>query len=256
MPKLPPPPRSAQKRSGFSSELAFGRHHFGGDQIVTGKPVFPLQPAHSAAECESPDPGCRDETAGDGKSIFLSHPVKLTPRDAAACAGSSSLRVHLHLFHQREVDNNSIVTERVAGDIMAAASDRPWNVVLPRESDGGHNILSVRALHYQSRMLVYHPVPDRSCLVIVAVSGPQDSASQRCSKLLDYVIVESGGRHSLVLLNAFGGDLHVLLIFPIQGRGQTRGRGGGRIEIGARRVRMKKQNSGKHGGGEGNRTGR
>src|SRR5258706_1941763 len=50
-PKLPPPPRSAQKISGFSSfDARVGGHHLGGDEGVAGQPGRLGEPAHAFAE--------------------------------------------------------------------------------------------------------------------------------------------------------------------------------------------------------------
>ena len=61
-PKLPPPPRIAQNRSGFSvalarTQLAVGGDHVGGQQIVDRQAVLAAEPAEAAAQREPGDPG-------------------------------------------------------------------------------------------------------------------------------------------------------------------------------------------------------
>ena len=68
-PKLPPPPRIAQNRSGCSSAEArtrrpSGQDHGGGDQVVAAEPVLLGHPAHAAAEREPADAGVADTPPG------------------------------------------------------------------------------------------------------------------------------------------------------------------------------------------------
>ena len=68
-PKLPPPPRSAQKRSGCSllargDEAAVGQHHVGFEQVVDRQAVLARQVAGAAAEGEARDAGGRDDAEG------------------------------------------------------------------------------------------------------------------------------------------------------------------------------------------------
>ena len=69
-PKLPPPPRSAQKQVGIlgfagGDEAAIGQHHVGLDQIVDGKPVLAAEIAVAAAQRQPADAGRRDDAERD-----------------------------------------------------------------------------------------------------------------------------------------------------------------------------------------------
>ncbi len=84
MPKLPPPPRIAQKRSSFSRALAVtrrpvGQHHFGGEQVVQRETVFAHQPAQAAAQGEPRHAGDRDKAAGSGQPVRLERVIHLAP---------------------------------------------------------------------------------------------------------------------------------------------------------------------------------
>ncbi len=72
-PKLPPPPRKPQKRSGFSSLCRADQACLGGDEVhadhVVHRPCpAPREVAEAAAEGESGDPGHRDEPEDGGES--------------------------------------------------------------------------------------------------------------------------------------------------------------------------------------------
>ena len=61
-PKLPPPPRSAQNRSGCSlgaggDEAAVGQHHVGFEQVVDRQAALAREVAEPAAEREPADAG-------------------------------------------------------------------------------------------------------------------------------------------------------------------------------------------------------
>ena len=96
-PKLPPPPRSAQKRSGFSSSLgahepAVGGHDLRREQVVGREAVLALEPAAAAAERQAGDPGRRDAPAGGRQAERLRRPVELGPEHAARGAHGARRR--------------------------------------------------------------------------------------------------------------------------------------------------------------------
>ena len=91
-PKLPPPPRSAQKRSGCSSALArdaraVGQHHArpraGCRSSARSLRVrWPMPPA----EGQAADAGRRDDPAGVGEAVLVGGGVDLAPGASAADA--------------------------------------------------------------------------------------------------------------------------------------------------------------------------
>jgi hypothetical protein len=91
-PKLPPPPRSAQNRSGCSSAdartmLALGGDHLGGEQVVDGEPVLAHEPADAAAEGEPADAGVAHDAAGGGQTVGLRLVVDVAPQGTALHPG-------------------------------------------------------------------------------------------------------------------------------------------------------------------------
>ena len=87
-PKLPPPPRSAQNRSGSRfgvdrTERAVGGDDVGGEQVVDGQAVLAHQPAEPAAEGQAGDAGVRHGAAGRGQAERLRLAVELAPQHAA-----------------------------------------------------------------------------------------------------------------------------------------------------------------------------
>ena len=88
-PKLPPPPRIAQNRSGFSSgaradALAAGQDELGLEQVVDGQAALAGQVAQAAAEGQAADAGGRDDPARRGEAVLVGGGVDLAPGAAAA----------------------------------------------------------------------------------------------------------------------------------------------------------------------------
>ena len=133
-PKLPPPPRSAQKRSGFSSALA-----------VTSSPSAVTSSNDSTLSQLSP---ClRTSQPTPPPSVSPATPVlETTPTGTASpwrCVSRSrspsvappctctvrALGIDQHPAHVREVDDHAVVAERPPGDVVAAAAHRHEQVV-------------------------------------------------------------------------------------------------------------------------------
>ena len=96
-PKLPPPPRIAQKRSGFSSALArtllaVGEHELRLEQVVDREPALAGQVADAAAERQAADAGGRDDPARRREAVLVRGRVDLAPGAAAADPDGARLR--------------------------------------------------------------------------------------------------------------------------------------------------------------------
>ena len=105
-PKLPPPPRSPQNRSGFSSSDAVDDAPVGGDdlgldQVVAGEAELALEPAAAAAEREPGDARGRHPAAGDGETVLLRGRVELAPRRAALGVATARSASTLTFFMPR-----------------------------------------------------------------------------------------------------------------------------------------------------------
>ncbi len=145
MPKLPPPPRIAQKRSGFSSSLAgtispVGGHHVGGEQVVDSGAVLAHQPADAAAEGEAGDAGVGDDPADRREPEELRLAVELAPEHAGLGARGARRGVDSDPLHRREVDHEAAVADGVTADVVAAAADGDEQVMLAREADRGEDV--------------------------------------------------------------------------------------------------------------------
>ena len=152
MPKLPPPPRSAQKRSGSdasvtSTHVAVGVHELDREQVVGGEAVLRHQPAEAAAERQSGDARRGDRAAGDGEAVLGRRGVQLRPVEPALGPHRARLRVDLGALHLGEVDHHGVVGDRAAGDVVAAAADADVEAGGSREAHAGGRVGCASAAH-------------------------------------------------------------------------------------------------------------
>ena len=63
-------------------------------------------------------------------------------------------------LHQRKIDQQTTITDRVAGDVVAAAPHRKQKLRVPRELYSLDDIGSAHALRDDRRAAVDHRVPD------------------------------------------------------------------------------------------------
>ena len=136
-PKLPPPPRSAQKRSGWWSASTRTQASVGGDELERGdgvclQAVPAREPPHPAAErvAGDPDVGRRAVQAGEpvcGQS--RRHPF---PLDAGPDANSLRAGVDLDLLQRADVYEEHVVHGR-----LAAPGCAPWPAVRRAARRGG-----------------------------------------------------------------------------------------------------------------------
>ena len=128
-PKLPPPPRRAQNRSGFSSALArderaVGQDDLGLEQVVDGQAVLAGEVADAAAEREAADAGGGDDPARASPARARGWPRRRRPRCSrrrrgrCAAAGSTSMP-----SMARQVEHDAVVADAEAAAVVAAAAD-------------------------------------------------------------------------------------------------------------------------------------
>ena len=134
-PKLPPPPRNPQNRSGCSSlggvdDPPVGEHHLGRQQRVDGQAEAPHQPPHAAAQRQPAGAGVRDDADGYDQAVGLGGRVDVAQRRPAADPDRARVRIDLDVSQRAQVDDDAAVDGRMAGQRVAAAADgdRPRRV--------------------------------------------------------------------------------------------------------------------------------
>ena len=198
-PKLPPPPRIAQNRSGFSLGARPAHLPVGGDdldcaEIVGGEAVAAADPAEATAEREAGDAGRRDDPARHDQPERLRGAVDVDPGGAGLHLHLAGRRIHLDLLVRREVDHHAAVAQRRAGDVVATAADRQRQAAVAGEPDALGDVTGVARPDDQGRAPLDHGVPDPARLGVAGVPGPARRTAQASGEGLETVAVPDDGR--------------------------------------------------------------
>ena len=166
-PKLPPPPRNAQKRSGCSvslarTQLAVGRDDVGRDEIVDRQSELAGGPAEAAAERQAGDAGRRVDAGRCREAELLRLPVEIRQRRAGLDAGGPREPDRRGPTSSAKDRSEPAVADRVAGDVVAAAAHRDEKLLVPRELDRLDDVGGAEAARDERRAAVDHRVPDRA----------------------------------------------------------------------------------------------
>ena len=173
-PKLPPPPRSAQKRSGVRFRVDLQHFPVGSDEldaehVVGGEAVLGHQPAEAAAERVTGDPRRGDGAARYGQPVRGCSVVQLGPKHAPFGGGSPLVGIDVDPFHLSEVDHHSAVRHCSSGDVVPAAPDRDLEPFATRQSEGRHHVARLPAAHDHGRSAVDEAVVYRAGRVVTGV---------------------------------------------------------------------------------------
>ena len=128
-PKLPPPPRIAQNRSGFllragDLESSVREDHIRGQQVVDGQAVLAREMAHAAAQREPAHTGGGDDSGGHGQPKRMHGMIDIAPGAAAADAHRARGRIDMNKLDGGEIDYQAIVADSQPAGVMAAAANR------------------------------------------------------------------------------------------------------------------------------------
>jgi hypothetical protein len=120
-------------------------------------------------------------------------------RKRGTTLGDGPLRghVHLHRPHVRKIDNEAVVAQGIAGNVVARAADGKLNPVVAGEVDRLDGILSSGATGDDGGTLVHHAVPDLARLFVLIVTWSDDLAFESFSELFYFRRI--GSCHSNLL---------------------------------------------------------
>ena len=137
IPKLPPPPRTAQNRSAFSSSLTRRVR----PSAVTSCTDVRLSRARPYLPISHPIPPPRVrpaipvlDTTPPVVASRCSWVSRLnSPGDAALRPGGPRLRIHVNAFHQRQVDHQPAINGGASRHVVTAAPHRDFQVQRARQ---------------------------------------------------------------------------------------------------------------------------
>ena len=148
-PKLPPPPRIAQNRSGFSFSFAWTTLPSASTtsaprMLSIERPSPARQVADPAAEHQPACAGGGDDPRRRRQAVLVRGRVDVAEQRAAADLDGAVLRVDLDAVQLGEVDHEPVVDARETRAVVAAAADREVEPVLAPVVDRGDDVVHVR----------------------------------------------------------------------------------------------------------------
>ena len=181
-PKLPPPPRIAQNRSGcdprstrrispFAVTMsAASRLSMARPCLRTRYPTPPLS-VMLPSPTEAGASETRREAVGAGRDAVLARPsTRCRPRPRASCG------IDLERAQVTEVDHDAAVADAVTDRAVPAAADGELEVALTREGDHARDVPRIGDAGDHRRPAVHAAGEDRTRAVVVGVAGSDDPA--------------------------------------------------------------------------------
>ena len=145
MPKLPPPPRIAQNRSGFSRTLTW--ISLPSAVTISAEIRLSIVMPNFRVSQPNPPPSVRPAMpvvelmpVGSGKPEGLRFAIDIGERGARSDIGAFGSGVDAHRAHQRQIDQQAAIAHRAAGDVVAAAANRDVEAVLSGQVYREHHI--------------------------------------------------------------------------------------------------------------------
>ncbi len=182
-PKLPPPPRSAQNRSGRSlSEVRRMRPSAvttsADDEAVDRQPEAPHQPPDAAAEREPAGAGVRHDARREHQPMLLRGAVDVAEQGATADRRAAGAWVDGDVVQGPQVDHDSVIAGAVTGHRVPSAAHGDRQITCARVRDRSGDVVRSAWPGDQRRAAVMHRIPDGARLVVVGRSREHDRASE------------------------------------------------------------------------------
>src|SRR6267378_919475 len=156
-------------RSTGSEHFRVGCDHLRRQQIVDGHPVFANQPANTTSEGQATNTSLGHYAAGDCKPENMRFSINITKRRSALYSNSAGCVIHENGPHSGQVDHQTVVAERTATNIVAAATNSRRQIVSASEIDRGNHVRNARAPSDHLRMFANACIPDLTRLVVANV---------------------------------------------------------------------------------------
>ena len=155
-PKLPPPPRMAQNRSGCDllvdpQHLPVGSHDVGRQQAVDGQPVLAGQVAHAAAESQPAEADGAGVPEAHGQAVSAGRLGELSGGQAGLCPGRAARHIDVDGRHVPQVEHDAAVDDGVGGGAVPAAAHCERQTRLTGQRDGPHDVRIHGRPHDQGR---------------------------------------------------------------------------------------------------------
>ena len=160
------------------------QHDFGAEQVVRRQAAGTAERAVAAAQAQAGHADraavahCRDQAVGAGGGGHILGP------GAARDSGHKRSRVHRHIPHPGEVDDEPIVAQGAPRPVVPAAAHRQLQAVAPRGAHRRLHVLGLSAERDYRRAAAHGAVPHAAALVIELVPWQRHAAGYGCPQLV------------------------------------------------------------------------
>ena len=160
-------------------DLAVGRDHLGGQQLVDRQAVLAHEEAHAAAEGDAAQSHRAGVAEPGGDAVARRPPPCTRPAVRPVSAQAvPSLEVELQPLHLRHVDHDSVVHHAVGRGAVAAALHGQRQPALTGRADHAGHVGGVGHLGDHGGPAVVPAGGDRACLVVVGIAGGDHPAGE------------------------------------------------------------------------------
>src|SRR5829696_1933820 len=205
-PKLPPPPRIAQKRSACSSGAArrispSAVTTSADSRLSTVSPCLRVSQPMPPPKVRAADPGVTDHTCWHREPMSLCRRIHVRQSGAPADADPCILRVDAYMTNLAEVDHQAVVANTVASGAVRATPHRDLQAPLAGELDRRAHIGGTEAPGDQVWPSADSSVHHRACAVVVSVRRADHRPIHCASKKIN-ILLYSAGHQDLLTLQA------------------------------------------------------
>jgi hypothetical protein len=173
-----------------TQELPVSSDHVGREQVVYGEPVPTHQPAQAPAESETSDPRVRHDAARSGEAEGLGLTVDLTPKQSWLRARGPRDRIDPEALHRGQIDDDSAIARRRAGNIVAAAAHGDDELPLAGEPHGGPDVGDAGAARDEHGAAVDGTVPDSAGDLVLRIACADQLAAKLSRELGEGSVVQ------------------------------------------------------------------
>ena len=168
-----------------AAQAAVGGDDVGGEQVVDGHAELAADPAEAAAEGQAGDAGGRVDAGRQREAVRLGRGVDVGEERAGLDAGGALDGIDRDGAHLREVEQERVVGDGEAADLVAAAADRQDQAVVAGEVHRGLDVAGRGGADHQAGMAVDHRVPERAGVVVAGVAALGHGAAQADAQGVD-----------------------------------------------------------------------
>ena len=166
---------------------AVGEQHVHREHVVRRQAPAAAQPPEPATQRQARDAGPAHDPRRSREPVHLGRRIEVAPHGARLDRDRLRGRIHHEAAHRGQVDDDAVVAQRGARDVVPAAPDRHGQAAIGREGQGQGGVTLVRAAGDQRRTAIDGVVPEPPGVVVARAIPVDEHAFEARERI--------GGRH-------------------------------------------------------------